>query len=89
MDLILTSIFSRHLPLVGWLFSPNIKLVKIKSASPLVHISCLRSPLANVYQMKGDVGVPSTFFFPLLDTTLVFFIFGLPEGYNSHEVMFY
>ena len=28
-------------------------------------------------------------FFSLLDTTLVFFIFGSPEGYNSHEVMFY
>ena len=28
------------------------------------------------------------FFFPLLDTTLVFYIFGSPEGYNSHEVMF-
>ena len=32
---------------------------------------------------------PSILFFPLLDTTLVFFIFGSPEGYNSHEVMFY
>ena len=29
------------------------------------------------------------FFFPFRDTTLVFFIFGSPEGYKSHEVMFY
>ena len=46
-----------------------------------------RSQLLNICsRIKWDQDL---FSFPFRDTTLVFFIFGSPEGYNSHEVMFY